>query len=92
MCRSMPAQVLLQIHGRYGIDADAEGRRGASLTARGRVPGRGVADHGPSLLLWSRPVHAAASRRAITADPGRGSLKRASNDGDSGRDLEIPSA
>ncbi|MCZ4516738.1 DUF6215 domain-containing protein, partial [Streptomyces sp. ActVer] len=25
----------------------------------GRVPGRGVADHGPSLPLWSRPVRAA---------------------------------
>ncbi len=58
----------------------------------GRVPGRGVADHGPSLAFWSRPVRAAASRRAIIAGPGPASLNGASGEGDSARALGIPSA
>jgi hypothetical protein len=58
----------------------------------GRVPGRGVADHGPSLPLRSRPVRAAASLREITAGPGPASLNRTSGEGDSGRDLGIPPA
>lgn len=65
---------------------------GRTSSAMGRVPGRGVADHGPSLPLWSRPVRAAASRRAITAGPGPAIINRASGEGDSGFDLGIPSA
>ncbi|CAM5452721.1 hypothetical protein SALBM311S_04575 [Streptomyces alboniger] len=67
-------------------------RRSVPPSPCGRVPGRGAADHGPSLPLWSRPVRGAASRRAITAGPGPASLNRASGEGDSGHDLGIPSA
>lgn len=58
----------------------------------GRVPRRGVADHSPSPPLQSRPVRAAAVRRAITAGPGSASPNRAADEGDSGRDLRIPPA
>ncbi|MEU6341919.1 transposase family protein [Streptomyces sp. NPDC046977] len=58
----------------------------------GRVPRRGVADHGLSPPLRSRPAPAPAGRGAITAGPGSVSPNRASGEDDSGYDLGIPPA
>ncbi|GAA3154877.1 hypothetical protein GCM10010521_48400 [Streptomyces rameus] len=62
----------------------------STRTVNGRVPRRGVADHGLSAPLRSRPVPAAAGRLAIAAGPGSVSPNSASGVGNSSRDLGIP--
>lgn len=71
---------------RDNAGADAAG----AVAEEGRVPRRGVADHGLPTPLRSRPVHAAAGRLAIAAGPGPVSPDSASGEGNSDCDLGNP--